>query len=306
MWLPSEGVCHACYVLAYSAGLDTPPSFVELMERSHRLTCGDSFFRDLKELAQSLLEVGVMVEDRGRIHFIPEFPKCRTGADRDTKLQIAKLLLSRRPPTWLPTSGGSQGGFDSLMPTEAQNALAWMGRDLEHILQSVILPQDRHFTYEVLGRIGEELVLEAERNAGKTVRHVSVISDNYGYDLESAMGEEMRCIEVKCTLESKAGRFFLSRNEYQQSRRLAATWILVQVVLRGDAVWTTPYLDTNSVATIRFLSSDMISQEIIKDNANCSWQDTVEFQIPDNIWGMYPHRPSPAWRIPNPLVTLSL
>jgi hypothetical protein len=177
-----------------------------------------------------------------------------------------------------------------------------MGADLKHILRSVLAPEYRHFAHEALGYIGEQMILDAERNAGKRVRSVSVLSDSYGYDLESAAANEMHCIEVKCTLESRAGRFFLTRNEYEQSRRLSTIWILVQVVLRTDKIWTASHLDSNTVATIRSLSSDMIFQQIVKDNSNCHWQDTVQFQVPDEIWEDYPYRPSTVWSIPNPLV----
>jgi hypothetical protein len=302
MLVPSEGVCHGCYILAYCAGLDAPPSITELLERSHRLTCGDSFFRDLEELAQSLLEVGLMVEEGGRIHFVSEFPKCRNGADRDTKLQIAKLLLMYSRPSWLLISGDANVVQDSLTPIGAQNAMAWMGSDLNHILRSVLAPEYRHFAHEALGYIGEQVILDAEQNAGRRVRCVSVLSDSYGYDLESAQGNQMHCIEVKCTLESKVGRFFLTRNEYEQSRRLGAIWILVQVVLRSDKIWTASHLDSNSVATIRSLSSDAIFQQIVKDNSSCRWHDTVQFQVPEKIWEEYPYRPSTYWSIPNPLV----
>ena len=191
---------------------------------------------------------------------------------------------------------------NSLMPTQAQTHLL-MGPDLEHILRSVLIPEYRQFTYEALGSIGEQLILNAEQNSGRRVRHVSLLSDTYGYDLESVAGNEMQCIEVKCTVQTRAGRFFLTRNEYEQSRRLRRDWILVQVVLRSDMIWTASYLNATCIAAIHWLSSDTIFREIVKDNTNCAWEDTVQFKVPDNMWQEYENRlECVLMRIPNPLV----
>jgi hypothetical protein len=302
MLLPSEGVCHGCYILAYCAGLDEPPAFHELIARSRRLPCGESFFRDLAGLARALLEAGFLVEENGIIRFIPEFPKCRDGADRNTKLQIAKILLARSRPNWLPRSADADRIAVALMPMSAQDALAWMGQDLVHVLRSVLISEQRHFSYEAMGRIGEEVILAAERNAGCDVRHVSPISDSYGYDIESVSGIAIRYIEVKCTIEQKLGRFFLSRNEYEQSVRLPTTWVLVQVVLQSDSAWTAEFLDTDSIRAIRYLSGANLAREIVADKIHCRWQESVEFHIPDQMWNAYHNYPPAGWRMTNPLV----
>lgn len=303
MLLPSEGVCHGCYILAYCAGLDQPPSFSELIARARRLSCGESFYRDLRGLTHFLLEAGIAYENEGRIRFIEEFPECRAGADRNTKVQIAKILLRRSRPDWLPTAGDSDRIVDALMPIGAQNALSWLGADLTHVLHSTLIPQDRHFTSEALGRIGEEVILAAERNAGRRVRHVSPISDSYGYDIESESAGETLCIEVKCTIEQRSGGFFLSRNEYEQSSRLGSRWMLVQVVLWSEPAWTAETLDIDSVMSIRFVSDGVISREIVADNHNCRWQESVEFRLPDQTWISYPHVPHVGWSMVNPLVS---
>ncbi len=302
MLLPSEGVCHGCYILAYCAGLDEQPTVSELLERARRLPSGDSFFRDLKELAIALLNAGIVLEEGGRVRFVPEFPDCHHGADRNTKFQIARVLLAYARPDWLPSSGDADLILRGLMPSTAQTALSWMGPDLAHVFQSLLTSEDRGFSSQALGRIGEEAILAAEHAAGYRVRHVSLISDSYGYDIESCSGGQMRRIEAKCTIEGRAGRFFLSRNEYEQSRRQGPEWILVQVILRSDIAFRAPTLDANSIRTINWVPGSVISDHVVADRANCRWHESVEFNIPQEIWSVYPHRPEVSWRIGNLLL----
>lgn len=302
MLIPTEGACHGCYILAYCAGLDNPPSLAELLERAHRLPSGHSFFQNLSELAAHLLDLGIMREVNGKIRFVQEFPACRTGADRTTKLQIAKLLLSYSRPTWLANIEDAGAFVSALLPAPVETALAWMGRDLIHVIGSVISRDGGSIVRDAFGRIGEHFVLAAERSAGHDVRHVSPISDTYGYDVESQRGGRLTCIEVKSTVETKAGRFFLSRNEYEVSRTLCDSWMLVQVVLRGEFVFRDGILDVSAIRAVNWLQSATVAVEIVADRKNCQWRDAVEFNIAAEQWKRYDLRPQ-HWSLENPLLS---
>ena len=88
----------------------------------------------------------------------------------------------------------------------------------------------------MLGHLGELIVAASERSRGHSVVHVSEISASYGDDLQStslSRGSLAR-IEVKCTVDAGAGKFHLSRHEFQQSLEHPAKWILVRIVLAGQ------------------------------------------------------------------------
>jgi hypothetical protein len=165
----------------------------------------------------------------------------------------------------------------------------------------VISRDDGVLVREALGRIGEHFILSAERSAGHEVRHVSPISDTYGYDIESDQAGRLKCIEVKSTVEAKAGRFFLSRNEYEISRQLCDSWVLVQVVLRSEIVFRERILDVSAIHAVNCLQGSTVSNEIVADRANCQWRDTVEFSIAPAQWHAYQPRPE-NWSMKNPLL----
>jgi hypothetical protein len=302
MLTPTEGACHGCYILAYCAGLDEPPSLSELLERARRLPSGNSFFQNLPELAAQLLDLGIMREVTGKIEFIPEFPACRTGADRTTKLQIAKVLLGHSRPSWLPNMEDAGAVVSALLPAPVETALDWMERDLVHVIGSVISRDGGSLVREAFGQIGEHFVMAAERSAGHDVRHVSPISDTYGYDLESHRAGHLTYIEVKCTVETKAGQFFLSRNEYEVSRALCDSWMLVQVVLRGEILFRDRVLDVSAIHAVNWLQSQTVSGEIVADRPNCQWREAVEFNIAADLWRQYDLRPQ-HWSMQNPLLS---
>jgi len=93
-----------------------------------------------------------------------------------------------------------------------------------------------------IGRLGEEAVLEALRDAvdvdhQKLIRHVSQEDDTLGYDIRSPSvsgHRDQQLIEVKTTVrQQEKFRFFLSRNEYRVGSN-NPNWAIVFVRLRNS------------------------------------------------------------------------
>jgi hypothetical protein len=299
--LPSEGVCQACYLLGYAARLDQPPTFEEWLRRAGRVPAGQAFCQDLRGVAESLVAVGIANVDDGDIQLISDFPKCST-ADRVTKLKIAKLLLQRQRPTWLPLSGDVHRIYPALVPRDDLVALQWLGDDLVHILAAILIAADATNTAQKLGQLGELIIAASERSRGHSVVHVSEISASYGYDLESSSRDgSLARIEVKCTVEGEAGKFHLSRHEFERSLEHRSEWILVQIVLAGQLLWTQDVLDSRVIVCAKTIPNDVVASEMVSDRAFCIWEESVKFGLPIDRWGEYPLYLPPEWQMPNPL-----
>jgi hypothetical protein len=103
-------------------------------------------------------------------------------------------------------------------------------------------PVERDFRNRVLGRAGEEFVVEVERNRlvrferydlAKKVRWVAAEDgDGAGYDVASfdAAGNEV-LIEVKTTNGAAKTPFFLTRNEFETAKARSESWRLYRVHL---------------------------------------------------------------------------
>jgi hypothetical protein len=247
------------------------------------------------------MAVGLVRSEEGMV-LINGLPSCRV-ANRSTKVKIAKALLKSQRPSWLPLSGDVGRIVPNLVPQEDLVALQWLGDDLIHILSSLILSPEKDDTAVKLGWLGERIVADAETCAGRHVDHVSEISASYGYDLVSVQlsGGSVAKIEVKTTVENGAGRFYLSRNEYEQCRRYPDDWMLLQVVLDGRTIWTQETLEPSVVVAVRHLPNEVLCREIVTDRERCAWEESVAFNVPLVEWREYTLSLAPEWRIANPL-----
>lgn len=113
----------------------------------------------------------------------------------------------------------------------------------------------------VFGEAGESaLVTMLEAAWPGSVTHVSMVSDSLGYDLSFRPGDIEWHLEVKSVTSSTRSRIFLSRNEFEVSRR-DRYWRLVLVVLDAErsaqsvsildntALWTCSPRDVTSRAS---------------------------------------------------------
>jgi hypothetical protein len=288
--------------LVYAAKVDHPPSFVEWVNRARRIPAGQAHSHNLWDIAAELMAVGLIRDEEGVV-LVNGLPSCHT-ANRSTKIRIAKTLLQRQRPSWLPLSGDVQRIVPYLVPREDLLALQWLGDDLIHILANLLIPPAQDDTAVKLGWLGERIVADVERGAGRQVEHVSEISASYGYDLAcvSLADDSVAKIEVKTAVENGAGRFYLSRHEYEQSRRYPKEWMLVQVVLDSRIIWTQETLGPSVVIAIRHLPNEVLHHEIVRDREWCAWEESVAFNLPLEEWHDYGLTLPTDWRIANPIL----
>ena len=118
---------------------------------------------------------------------------------------------------------------------------------------------------------------------GRYVSHVSLISDAFGYDIESASGQSRYYIEVKTTLETRAETFFITKNETQKAAGLKDQWRLVQIVLTPEAI-TQEEITGVHVIEARALDSSTLLSLIPVDKDTGIWVDSAVIRPPSSAW----------------------
>ncbi|MFN3972747.1 MAG: protein NO VEIN domain-containing protein [Gemmobacter sp.] len=210
---------------------------------------------------------------------------CRE-ADLTTLKGIARVLLRSRPPGWLRAVVRDGRFVPELVPQQDYNAIAWLGEDLEDILltahQQVYGASDEHLR-KLLGDAGELAILSALRRDGYSPRHVSLISDRFGYDIEHKVGFQTLALEIKAAVSSTATRVLISRNEFDVAKRMGVRWKLVQVtfssrvIARGRA---TP----DDVERIRELESHSLVEMAPAENERFRWTESAEIRPAEAEW----------------------
>ncbi|WP_410984640.1 DUF3883 domain-containing protein [Bacillus cereus] len=122
-----------------------------------------------------------------------------------------------------------------------------------------------------LGEQAEKYVLELERNrlnSLREIRHVALEDNNAGYDIMSFIDDESneydKFIEVKC-YSDYTNRFFISRNEVTQSRKLGGNYFLYLV----DSKFDSPPIIIRNPYNAIFDNSEVICEvETISYNIN--------------------------------------
>lgn len=165
-------------------------------------------------------------------------------------------------------------------------ALSWLGEDLEAILVAVhgqvCEPADSEIRSK-LGLAGELSVLDALRSSGIAPKHVSVISDAFGYDVEVKDNSGKTGFEVKASVKRTAGKFYLSRNEFEVCRRMGDGWVLVEVIL-STRVLNQNFVCAHDVEGFRTLSSSKIIELAPSPEDRFLWLETALFTPTDLEW----------------------
>jgi hypothetical protein len=201
-------------------------------------------------------------------------------------MAIASLLLGVTNPSWLHASMTTGHFCPELVPSAELNALGWLGEDIEPLLAGVKRHDEKGDAFRTwLGTVGESLVVAMERDIGASVRHVSLISDHFGYDVESIRSGRRR-FEVKTSVVGTEHRLFLTRNEVTSAARYAREWFVIQVILRPEAL-TAPNLTRRHVDKIRQLSSSSLIEVLPQDSKHCRWVETVELVTTQLNWAPY-------------------
>ena len=185
-----------------------------------------------------------------------------------------------------------------LIPTTGEAALAWLEDLRDPLLVDLRRCHDESSEFrEWLGRVGEDLVVRSEEMQGCRVRHVSRLSDSFGFDVESCDSFGRRCIEVKTTLQSAAHRFFITKNEVAKAAAHGTDWCLVQIVLHQGAA-ADDILTGEHVCQSRFLPGSAVLALGPADTATGVWLNSAQITPPPEVWSPWKLAVPASWSFP--------
>ena len=251
--------------------------------RDRRTIAAHSF--DLQRTADALIDWG-FARIEPTVSVMPPLVHLGEVADYGTLKAIAVALLRRRPPAWLRSVVIDGAVRIELIPSDDLTALGWLGEDIEQVLAvvhaAVFGQEDDEFTSR-LGLAGELAVLAALTHSGIRTRHVSLISDAYGYDLECGGGDVVEGIEVKTAFPRTADRFHLSRNEFDISEKMQRRWKIVQVVFSSRIV-ATGRATAADVESVSELSALKVHEIAPRTEDSFRWTESAVFRPAPSQW----------------------
>lgn len=287
--LPTRGACHGVFLLVHSARSVARSSVEDWIGYARTMPTVMAAALDLDGLGNSLFRSGLVRMRGGRVWLHPELAQVGDAATEEVLMRIAGLLLRWERPPW--SHAALAGGELSLefIPSADLDALQWLGEDLEPLLVNLQgAPQVDDGFKQWLGQVGESLVVAWERRSGAFVRHVSRISDCFGYDVESTAHLRRR-LEVKTSVVGSEHRVYLTRNEANKAKRHRSEWFLIQVVLKPEAL-TAPRLTRDHVEYVRQLAGSFVIEVLPVESVRCRWLEAVELNV-DGL-GWVPYLPS--------------
>lgn len=291
--LPTRGICHGVFLLVHSARSAARRSFDEWVAFAKGMPTVMAAALDLDALGRAMQEHGLARLADGRVVLHKDLTALDGAATNEVLFRIASVLLKANRPPWLHASMATGQFCPDLVPSAELSSLEWLGEDIEPLLAGVRRQDEKDDAFRTwLGMVGESLVIAMEQQTGASVRHVSLISDHFGYDVESERGGRHR-YEVKTSIVGTEHRVFLTRTEVGSAARYDGEWSLIQVVLQPEAL-TAASLTRTHVDRIRELSSSSVIDVLPQDSKHCRWVETAELITTDLHWAPY----LPALEIP--------
>ena len=283
--LPSQGRCHAAFLLAYSARLKPPTTLDAWISVALDRATIMAAATDLRGTADILLAAKLAtVEDSVVVD--TRLLRVSQQADHRSLAAIARLLLSRFPPGWV-VSAVVDGEFrPEYVPDADLRRLAWLGPDLESIVLSVhraITSAADDELRKLIGDAGELAVVSALQRIGVEPNHVALVSDAYGYDIEYGTDQDLHRLEVKACVERTADRVIVTRNEYETAVAFASSWTLVQVCF-ASLIVINRRATSSDVLDIRKLSASSLVSLAPPATDGFRWLDAAEFRPPQDLW----------------------
>lgn len=297
--LPSQGRCHAVFLLAYTARLKPASSLEKWIAAARQRSTIMAAAADLAGTAE-ILRAGRLVADSGGIVLGDALALLAFRADRTTLVRIAGLLLNCFPPGWIATAVNDGQFLPELIPSADLETLKWLGADLGPLVldahRAITTERDDRFR-KALGDLGELVIMAALQAAGHNSRHVALVSDAYGYDIEYDADGGPRRVEVKTAFESTAGRVVVSRHEVEKAKAFKTSWKLVQVVLSSSVV-VNRQATAADVLQIRELSEANLAGLIPEDRPGFKWIEAAELRPSAEAWLASPLTAPPEFKAP--------
>ena len=283
--LPSQGRCHAAFLLAYSARLRTPATSDAWIETAlHRATIMAAA-TDIPGTAEILLAANLATA-QDAVAVDPRLLRVSEQADHRSLAAIARLLLSRFPPGWI-VSAVVDGEFrPEYVPDADLQRLAWLGPDLAPIVLSVhraITSAADDELRKRIGDAGELAVVSALQRIGVQPNHVALLSDAYGYDIEYGSEQHLHRLEVKACVQRTADTVIVTRNEFETAATFASSWRLVQVCF-ASGIFVNGRATCADVLDMRELPAGSLVSLAPPATDGFRWLDSAEFRPPQDVW----------------------
>ena len=283
--VPSRGRCHAAFLLAYSARVrrceDANSWLAAALDKPTHMAAS----LDLAGTAHILLDVGLAWFDN-MVVIAGDLARLDRVADITTLKAIARLLLVRRPPDWLRAAVTDGKLVAEFIPGADLEALSWLGSDLE----AIVVEAHRHLYGALddeflkrLGNVGELAVISALQALGRQPRHVALVSDHFGYDIEVDFEGRRHGLEVKTVVLSTAERVILTRNEFDVAARMGNRWRIIQVTLSSKVI-PRGVVNADDVIQLRELSTEALSIMAPPKSEIFRWTVSAEFRPLPSMW----------------------
>ena len=283
--LPTRGRCHAIFLLVFSARVRKCADLDAWIDAAFDKPTHMAVSLDLSGSASLLLDSGLAKID-SFVTIKPSLAILGSKADLISLKGIARLLLMSRPPNWLRAAVAEGRIVPEFIPQADLEAIEWLGDELEDILvtahQQVYGAIDEQLRKQ-LGDIGELAIMSALRRDGHDPRHVSLVSDHFGYDIELNEENDVLGLEVKAAVNATAVRAFISRNEFEVAKRMGNRWKLVQVTFSSRVI-ASGRATYEDVERMRELTSQSLIEMAPIEKQGFRWMDAAEIRPGDNEW----------------------
>lgn len=250
----------------------------------HRATGGVFAPADLK-LGQTLLaDCGLITEQEGVLYPTAELLQLLAGEVDDAVAEIFRRTVesvdvSPKAPD------AARDELDALVsdPARREELLLALGRRFD----------DAH--RRLIGAIGEEIVVSALRSEleslgypelARAVRHLSLESDQLGYDISAPrIVGDRRLLEVKSTATQSDDELtvYVSRNEAETGLRNRDDWALVVCLVSDTAM--------REGEILGWLPASVLAQQFPHDAVNGRWESAAITIEPQTL---IPGLPAPA------------
>jgi hypothetical protein len=293
--LPTRGTCHGVLLLAHAARSGIRRSFDEWISFAKDAPTFMAAALDLNAIGRAMCKFGMANLDAGSVELCRPLLLLDDTVTDEALTVIAFLLLRVNNPPWLNAAVANGKFLPEFVPSSDFKAIDWLGDNLNLFAASAVHSSEDDDAFRSwLGMVGESLIVAIERSAGSSVRHVSLISDRFGYDVESVSGRSCR-LEVKTSVVGSAHRLFLTRHEVDSAVRFGCEWLLVQVILAPEAL-IADHVTRHHVHKVRMLNSPHLVNAMPTDSRHCRWVDTVELRTECLKWTPYTTKQIPeSW-----------
>lgn len=280
---PSRGECLAVFHIVVAHSLSPSGGVAQLIDTVRSLPGFTVAAMDHARVLRGLVELGLAQETDKRVDLDACLKRLHVVDQRDALPAIAARIVDARRSSELTPEVPSWARPLDLTHKDIQRAAEWVSTDplvAQHLGRPAL---DQRPYAEMLGFVGELMVAHHLRAEGWTVRHLSIVSDHFGFDLVAEKPGTLRRIEVKSSLSHTRHRVFLSRNECDVAERFPNEWELNHIVLHSNAMERQD-IDAQSVLGLGWCSARELRSVLPADGSHSRWTVSCEVSTAGLQW----------------------